>query len=73
MYTREISWVIEILLSLIHSRMVLIVVCCRYGTVFDANGRVSMLISLRLVFMIVYFLVINSKRFIDIAELIFRP
>ena len=37
--------VIEILLSLMCSRMVLMVVCWRYGMLFDANGCVSTLIN----------------------------
>ena len=58
-----------------YSRMVLMVVCWRYGMPFDANGCVSTLMnvdwingcifalmSLKLVLMIVYFLVMNSKR-----------
>ena len=41
--TREISCVIEILFSLMYSRMVLMVVCCRYRMHFDANGCLSTL------------------------------
>ena len=40
---REISCVIEILLSHMYSRMVLMVVCWRYGMPFDGNGCVSTL------------------------------
>ena len=43
--TREISCVIEILFSLMYSRMVLMVVCCRYRMPFDANGCVSTLMN----------------------------
>ena len=55
--------------------MMLVVVCWRYGMPFDANGCVSSLMmsiaqnecifalmSLKLELMIVYFLVMNSKR-----------
>ena len=37
-YAREISYLIEILLSLMYSRMVLMVVCWHYRMPFDANG-----------------------------------
>ena len=43
--TEEVSCVIEILLSLMYSRMVLMVVFCRYRIPFDANGCVSMLMN----------------------------
>ena len=42
---REISCLIEILLSLVYSRMVLMVVCWRYRMPFDANGCVPMLMN----------------------------
>ena len=43
--SREISCLIEILLSQMHSRMVLMVVCRRYRMPFDANGCVSALMN----------------------------
>ena len=43
--TGEISCVIEILFSLMHSRVVLMVVCCRYRMPFDANACISTLMS----------------------------
>ena len=44
--TREISWSIEILLSLKYSRMVvLMVVCCRCRQPLDTNGCVSALMN----------------------------
>ena len=42
----EISWVIEILFYLMCSRMVLMVVCCRYRMPFDANGCVTTLMNI---------------------------
>ena len=67
---REISCLIEILLfSLMYNRMVLMVICWHYRMPFNVNGCVSTLTKvdwikwmLRLVLMIVYFLVMNSKR-----------
>ena len=44
--TGEISCVIEILFSLIYSRMVLMIVCWRYWMPFDANGRRSTLTNI---------------------------
>ena len=44
-HTEEVSSVIEILLSLMYSRMVLMVVCWCYRMPFDANGRVSTLMN----------------------------
>ena len=43
--SREISCLIEILLSLMYSRTVLMVDCWRYGIPFDADGCVSTLIN----------------------------
>ena len=43
--TREISWVVEILLSLMYSRMMLIVIFWRYRISFDANSCVSTLMK----------------------------
>ena len=43
--TGEISCPIEILLSLKYSRMVLMVVCCRYRMALDTNGCVSTLMN----------------------------
>ena len=43
--TEEMSCAIEILLSLMYSRMVLMVVCCRYRMPFDGNGCVSTLMN----------------------------
>ena len=43
--TEKVSSVIEILSSLMYSRMVLMVVCWRYGMPFDANGCVSTLMN----------------------------
>ena len=43
--TGEIFCIIEILFSLKYSRMVLMVVCCRYRMPFDANGCVSTLMN----------------------------
>ena len=43
--TGEMSCVIDIILSLIYSRMVLMVVCYRYRMHFDANGGVSTLMN----------------------------
>ena len=39
--TGKTSYVIEIKFSLTYSRMVLMVVCCRYRMPYDANGCVS--------------------------------
>ena len=36
---------IEILLSLMYSRIVLMVVCCQYRMLFDVNGCVSTLVN----------------------------
>ena len=44
--TGEISGVFEILFSLMYSRMVLTIACCRFSMPFDANGRVFTLMSL---------------------------
>ena len=41
--TGEISYVIEILFNLMYTRMVLMVVCCRYRMPFDSNSCVSSL------------------------------
>ena len=43
--TGEISCVIELLFSLMYSRMVLMVVCCCYRMPFDVNGCVSTLMK----------------------------
>ena len=42
---RETSCLIEILLSLMYSRIVLMVICWCYGMPFDANGCVSTLVN----------------------------
>ena len=43
--TGEISYVIDILFSLMYSRMVLMVVYWRHRMLLDANGSVSMLMN----------------------------
>ena len=43
--TGEISCVVKILLPLMYNRMVLVVVCWRYGMPSDANGFVYTLIN----------------------------
>ena len=42
---RYFSCVIEILLSLMYNRMVLMVVCWHYGMTFNANGCVTALLN----------------------------